>query len=232
MADESQVQAPQGQEEGGNAPEGEEPKAPDLSEQITALKQSFDSFAQAQQEPQQEAEPVGDIYSYLMGDESDQEDQDFSQEQFQQATEGTQPDQASTEAQFNELVRERVAEAAYPYLESIDREFRQHKLDRLIERHPDINKPEMVAKIRDRLTAVAQTYGDQSLASDPSLVEMAYMAERAAVAAQNEVSADEARNQGASLETGSGAPASEDEDPREVVIKGLLGASENRSVFG
>jgi hypothetical protein len=229
MTDETQnnpqeTSAPAGQPEGGAAT-----SPPDVSEQIAALAQEV----RALREPSQPEESLSlaDLLSY-----EDPNDLDPAQQQeqpvVQQSPQAQQPSPADAEAIFNEAIRERVTDAVYPYLEAMDREMRGQHLSRLSETTlPELKDPKVVAEVKQRLAPVAQRYDDPSLLSDPELVSQAVYAIRAQRAAAGEVPAEEARNQGASIETGSAAATNQDEDPITAFKREFLGGGTSQDAF-
>jgi hypothetical protein len=96
---------------------------------------------------------------------------------------------------------------------------------------PELKDPKVVAEVKQRLAPVAQRYDDPSLLSDPELVSQAVYAIRAQRAAAGEVPAEEARNQGASIETGSAAATNQDEDPITAFKREFLGGGTSQDAF-
>ena len=235
MTDETQTQeteAPQATEtpsqEAPQETTQEAQSPPDVSEQIAALAKEVaalkspapdagprsidDLLNSTPEDPQQVYDPYGQGVPPTQG----------GQPQVQEPEQNLDPQQA--EALFQQAIQERVQDAVYPYLESIDREMRRQQLTRMTEQFPELKDPEVVRAVHSRLAPVAERYDDPSLLSDPELVAQAVMAERAQRAAGSEVPAEQARNQGASLETGQGATAPQsEEDPIEAFKRDLLG---------
>lgn len=210
------------------APEGAPAGPPDVSEQIAALATEVRALRQPEQ-PQEEVS-LQDLLSYDPYGGQGEQPQDQTPQVGQAPQQGGHsPEQA--EALFNQAIQERVQDAVYPYLEAVDREMRRTTLERMADELPELKDPEVVRSIRDRLAPVAQQYEDPSLLSHPELVRQAVLAERALRAASSEVPAEQARNQGASLEVGAGASAPQDEDPVAAFKRDFLAQGTSSDVF-
>ena len=101
---------------------------------------------------------------------------------------------------------------------------RETAIGDLAEKYPDLKNPEVAQAISQRLGYAAEAYGNDLLKTDPGLVELAVLAHRAQTAAASEVPADQARNQGANLETGTGAGADGSLSDDEQLKRDILGA--------
>jgi hypothetical protein len=79
------------------------------------------------------------------------------------------------------------------------------------EANPDLKKPAVLNAVLEQVDEMARRAGDLELRTDPKFLEMALSSVRAERAAQHEVPAEQARSQGASLETDAGASNQADE---------------------
>ena len=199
---------------------------PDLSEQIAAINQRLDSVI-----PSQEADAGDDDLDIfdILGSEDD-EVENFGEGQEPSPEDGSNDNEA---LEFIEnIVRERVEDALNPALAAIEARDRRRELGQLAEEHPDLAKPEVQQAIRNALGPLAQDYGNDALLTDPRLVKTALLAYRAAEVAASEPDAEEARGQGASLETGVGAAASGTEAGFEESVKRAFTEGGTGGVFG
>lgn len=197
------------------------PETPDVSEQLTALTQRLDRAFPEQEQAQEET----DLFGLLTAEEPDEGDYDQGADQTVPEAQGSeQPDEQQVEAAFNEAIRERVAEQVTPYFEAFEMQRRETAIGDLVQKYPDLKKPEVAQAISQRLGHAAESYGNDLIRSDPGLVELALLAHRAQTGAANEVPADQARNQGANLETGTGAGADGSLSDDEQLKRDILGA--------
>jgi hypothetical protein len=79
------------------------------------------------------------------------------------------------------------------------------ELNRFADENPDVQKPEILNAVIEQVDEMARRAGDLGLRTDPAFLDLALKSVRADRAAQYEVPAEQARNQGASLETDAGA---------------------------
>lgn len=211
--------------------ESQESSTPDVSEQLAAITQRLDQ-AFPQQEGQQQQE-VGDqdLFNLLTAEDgSDEGDYGYADEGVSQGDE--QPvDQDEAIAAFNDAVRERVAESVEPYIEALEMQRRETAWGQLQQEFPQLKERETVEAIRGQLQYLAQASDNPALATDPvagRLALKAYLADRAAA---SEVSAEQARGQGASLETGAGTGADGEASQDDQIKAGILGAATSGGYF-
>lgn len=200
---------------------------PDMSEQFSALKQEIEGL-RADVLPQQLQSDQG-LYDALIGQETYQQQ---PQEAYQQPHYG-QPQQAQPPAQPQAGDdRERVAEddPLFQHLSSMaerldrfEQDQRVSQLEELANEHPELLESEFQGAIRERLDDLAERFGDQAR-TDPDLVELALVAEKAARASANEVPAEQAATEGAKLESAAGAASPEATTPEQAIVQDILNA--------
>jgi len=95
------------------------------------------------------------------------------------------------------------------------------EINTFAEKHPDIREPEMARDVAARLSLIAERAGDPRLRRDPELLKQAYLAARAERAQPASVSAEEARHQGAPLESDAGADRSPKPDAEDQWWDGI-----------
>lgn len=218
---ESQVQ------DGGNVETASE-GTPDISEQLAAINTRLESLA-PQQEQQTE---IGDqdLLNFLTAEDGSEGDYGYADEAVQGDEQPNEDDEAL--AAFNDAVRERVAESVEPYIEALEMQRRETAIGQLQQEFPQLKDPATVQAIKGQLQYAAQQYQNPALASDPHLVRMALLAHLGQAAAKNEVPAEQARSQGASIETGTGAGADGQPSEEDQIKAAILGAATGGGYFG
>lgn len=184
------------------AAEGTEgPQAPDVSEQLEAIRSRLDTIAPEQQGQTPEAGDLSpeDLIGLLSGEDDEQYGE---QPHAQQPGENEQPEELDDEALG--VIRNVVADIVGPELDRLELRDRQREIKALTQEYPDLTKVETLEQIRAHLEPFAEVYGD-GVFSDPRFIKTAHLALRNQAAAANETPAEEARGQGATLETGAGA---------------------------
>jgi hypothetical protein len=216
-APEDVFDAPAGQEP--EAPEGaEEGSAPDINEQIAALRTDVQALRQGEQPPED-----ADLYERLAG--YSEEDAGYDAEEDGQG-------QRVQVDPFEQMVRERVAEAMYPVQMGIEQDRRRQALEGIASDHPELRTPEMQEAIADRLEPLAQRYGNEMILTDPDLILQNLLAIKAERATASEVPAEQAAQRGQGIERATGASAPEaPESAEDAIRKGILGASNAGSAF-
>lgn len=197
---------------------GEQAQAPDLSEQVTALQQEIAALrGEVAPEPAESSDlytqlsgaPEGEPAGYAPEGEYLEPGYDYGQEQ---------------DDPFEEAIRERVAEAMSPILESIETDRRRGQLEEVAEKHPELRDEATQQAIAARLAPLAERYGNELILTDPELVEATLVSIKAAQATASEVPAEQAVAQGARLETAAGAANPQAEStPEEQIKQGVLG---------
>lgn len=206
------------------------PAQPDVSQQIEALRQELQAARTPQAPPQPEVS-LNDLLSYDPQAQQGDPNAQVGDPQNPQVPPNGELAPEQAEAMFNQAIQDRVQDAVYPYLEAVDREMRRGQLEKMTDTYPELKDAEAVRAVRDRLMPIAERYDDPSLLSDPALVEQAVLAERAARTAASETPANEARNQGAVLETGHAAAAGGDDDPVAAFKRDFLQQGAPQDVF-
>jgi hypothetical protein len=220
---EPQAQEPPQGEPHPQAPEQtqapEEQGPPDVSEQLAALSRDVQALAQGRQPGQ--VDPDQDLYDQLAGSPADP-GYDSQEGQHQQQAPGEQP-QEQTDP-FEELIRERVAEATYPILMGIETDRRRSRLESIAEAHPELRQPEFQDAIADRLQPLADRYGNEMILTDPDLIEQNLLAILAQRASAGEVPAEQAAARGGNIERNAGASApAADRSPEDQIKQGIMG---------
>lgn len=201
--------------------------SPDVSSQLQALTQEFQDF-RSQVLPQQPEQPV---YDQLAGYGQQPFTPSAGEGQQQYVDPGYDP---SVEADpYEETIRERVAEATFPILQTIEMDRRRDRLDSLAQTHPELKDRDFQEAITDRLAPMAERYGNEMILTDPDLIETALIAEKAARATANEVPAEQAVTQGARVESNAGAAAPEAElTPEQEIELGMLRTARRQAPSG
>lgn len=207
---ESTTNAVTGGDEGAETAQDSQP---DLAAEVAALRERLD----AQSEANSESEEV-DLIDYLtVGEESDEGEE----QQYEPADPADENEQliAQLDAYIDEAVQERIQ----PTIESIQTQERNRQLLALADKYPDLR--DHLEPIGQRLGRIAESRGDQSLRSDPQMVELAYMAVKAAATAGAETPVSEgsvAKVESSSISQPDSGP-SED----ELLMQRVLGTTRN-----
>lgn len=222
-ASEQQAEAPVEQTE--SPAEGTEGEAPDLSEQIASLKESVEAL-----KPKEEAPPEGDYMDQLLGDFGEEEGEGEAQpDQEQQAQPGEEgyvdPQVAGMIEHLDQRNQERFEMA------QAEQEFnrRNEQMNQLVEKIPDLKKPEYMQPIQRQLNALAERNNNDWIRSDPEIVETLFYAMKAKETAEKQKASDEG-SQGATLETGAG-PSQQGGDIDKDIVDAIVGAGGSKSVF-
>jgi hypothetical protein len=210
---EPQPQAPEPQTP--QAPAEGEQQPPDVSEQLAALSRDVQALAQGRQPGT--AEQAQDLYDQLSGG-----DPGIGPEgEYQQQGQVEQPQ--SQADPFEELIRERVAEATYPILMGIETDRRRARLESIAEAHPELRQPEFQDAIADRLQPLADRYGNEMILTDPDLIEQNLLAIKAERATAAEVPAEQGAQRGGNIERNAGATAPAAElSPEDQIKQGII----------
>lgn len=209
---------------------------PNVAEQIAALREEIRS----QREPEQPAQPT-DLYDSLLGaaGTGEPEGDQYGPQGYGNPEPAAVPNQGQPQGQadpFDEIIRERVAEEAsalmYPVVAQIQADRDRAALEQVADRHPEFRSPEVQQAVAGRLAPLVERYGTERILVDPVLVEQALVVEKAARATANEVPAEQAASQGATLETNASASAPQDQPtPEEIIKQGILSAGAGGDVF-
>lgn len=157
--------------------------------------------------------------------EDEEPQQQYEQQQSEQPQQGYQgmtPDQlVGRLTQVEDLLLAQEQETRYNSLSQIAGENSEFLTD-----------PAHMKAVTNTVSRFAEKYGEDMLRSDPELVSLAIRAEQAKVASQSEVSGNQARNAGASLETQAGATGTGDLSPEEDLKKRIFSTVEgNKDAF-
>lgn len=104
---------------------------------------------------------------------------------------------------LDEAVRQRVA----PVLESVEMDRREREIAGLAQQFPHLRDPDVLDAVTANLQALAETYEDPSIETDPRMVRMAYLALEAEQMANGQAQQQQPPPQpanGAALEHGAG----------------------------
>jgi hypothetical protein len=114
----------------------------------------------------------------------------------------------------------------------IIRERQEEKIAGLQSKYPDITSKEVLGPLGQQIDRLISKTGNENLLYDADVVEMAYKAVKAELADTGAVSAEQAANSGASLETNAGQSQAGDPSPDETYRNAVFNSSSNGSVFG
>lgn len=187
------------------APEGGQPAegGPDFSEQLRDFGARLEAMeGRSTQGPGSLAEGLaGGEEGYLQG-LSDEELLSLYSEGGPDLEQAAMTQQVGPDlSDLDSYVQQRIDAAITPLMQQREDE----KLAALQDKYPDIMEPEIFAKVETYLGGFVQRYGNEGLKTDPGLVEMAYKAVKADAAAANETPAEQAAQEGATLETNAGS---------------------------
>lgn len=214
---------------GGGEAEAPAPQAPDVSEQMQALRDEWEGFRNEIEETRYEPEEEGLLGYDEYGNPVYEED-DEDPEAYEGDPEEMDPEQAL--AAFVDQRAQEIAQAAVaPIQEQREMERRADALSEFAEQYQlprddsGAVEREAVDAIAQRLHPVAEQYGP-GVYTDPELVKAAWLAHVAEQESASEVPAEEAMRAGAVLETGAGpgnsraAQSEEDQIKREILRAG------------
>lgn len=202
-------------------------ETPDIGESLNALRQTLESRLPEPANPataESEEVAVEDLMNLLTAEEAPEDT--GAEHGLEPEAAGAQPateDEAAAQQEaLNEWFRERVADEVMPYFEQIELRERSRSLAELAREYPDLRKRETLQAIQSDLKQAADYYGIDAISSDPRFVRMALLARRAEQLAANETPADQARGEGASIETAAGAVGGA-EDGDEAIVNRIFG---------
>jgi hypothetical protein len=207
QADQTTPATEQGQEQG---------QAPDVSEQLAALRADVQAISQGRAPDDGGASQ--DLYDQLAGSPADPgyDSQEGAPAQGEQPQGEPDP--------FEDLIRERVAEATYPILMGIETDRRRTRLESIAEAHPELRTSEFQDAIADRLQPLADRYGNEMILTDPDLIEQNLLAIKAERATAAETPAEQAAARGGNIERNAGASApTADLSPEDQIKQGIMG---------
>jgi hypothetical protein len=128
-----------------------------------------------------------------------------------------QPVQGEGQALDPQMVQQMIQQGINQGLAPIQQHLLGQQLNALADKYPDMRTPEVLAKIDQTTGQIAQRMGNPNLATDPEIVEMAYMAHRAQQLASQQTPAGQ-HNEGATLEQSGAAPPQEPTDPADELF--------------
>lgn len=179
----------------------------------------------AGREQEQQAEPV-DLLDALAGEP----EAEAAEAAASQATEQAGSPEAQRELEELERFIDQRAEAKFaPFIQ----QQREAEVRALAEKYPDITSKEVLPRVEARMADLVRRSGNESLLTDAAVVETVYMAAKAELANAGAASAEQAGNDGASLETNAGrSQAGGSSDARDTYISEVFGTSAPRSLIG
>lgn len=202
----------------------EEQPSSDVTEQIAALTERVDAIAPTPQEPQ----PVRDLGAALSPQQTEEEPE------FDPSLYETEAEPFANAEELDAYLNDRDERIQSLETQLADREVRERDtaLNALAEKYDELRDETWVNRIRDELLPLAQQRNDPDLLLDPRLIELTHKSLKADAESAKEVPAEEAANQGASLETGAG-PGNQVEDASYSDQKGdaIVNAGARQSAF-
>lgn len=195
----------------------EEPQAPDVGEALQQMGQRLDEFGQRLPEPEQDDT---DLYSALTGFEPEEEE-----------GEGKPEGEDDDTAELRQMMSEAVQEQIQPYILQQEAEKREGGIRSLADEHPRLKEPEVIDAVAERLEAMGLQPAN-GFPPDPRHVETVYKAYEAEAAASTEASAEAGGEKGATLETGAGPGAPQEEvDPVTQAYLNAIKGSDKPNAF-
>jgi hypothetical protein len=170
----------------------EAPEDPALAA-INSLTSKVDEFLAGNQEPS--PEPV-DLLDAIESTGSE----DSTAPVEPQGQPAADPNAERELEQFTQFVDSRAQEILTPFLQ----EQRETQVRALSEKYPDMKQPEIRDLLIEKVREIARRSGNEALLSDPVAIEMAYLSVKAQQADAGAVPAEQAGDNGASLETHAG----------------------------
>jgi hypothetical protein len=212
-----------------NDPGSVEQTQPDpTAEQFASIQQRLDQLAERIPE---QAEPIAepaDLTDQLYGDDPNFEgltDEEVAALEADDVDETAQYAQMDPQVALAQFVQDQINEQVAPIqaqLAERDRMEAMARIDALQEKYPDLaNDPEIQQAVVGKVQALVQAYGNEGLALDENLVEMAYKSVKADAMAASEVPAESAGRE-ATLETGAGPSQQGEADPGDEYRRAML----------
>jgi hypothetical protein len=164
------------------------------------MKASFDQFLQSQK-PAEEESLATDLLSHLEGQGETEEVEPGGEQVEPTETEQLQSPEAQAQLQQAQaFIASQVQELVTP----LQRELAARDMKALGERYPDINSKEVLAPLTEQINRMVALTGNPDLIYNADFVEQLYKVVKAEQADAAAVPAEQAANQGASLETHAG----------------------------
>lgn len=166
---------------------------------------------------------LGEIRDWIQGQQPQEEQfgyEDAYQQQFQQQQQFDQygqPVEQEPQQLDPQMVQQMIQQGINQGLAPIQQHLLGQQLNQLADKYPDMRNPEVLAKIDQRTGQIAQRLGNPNLATDPEIVEMAYMAHRAQELASQQTPAGQQQGE-FSLETSAASPPQEPVDPADELF--------------
>lgn len=194
---------------------------PDWSESTSALERRIEAL----EGPQQEQGGREQLHQAL----SSEPEVDLSDEQIDKmlAEMGygneTAPEPESDIPQWGQEVLD--------YLRDREARAEEAELNKFAQDNPDIEKPEILQEVIERVTEIAERAGAEHIRRDPVVLGMVLAEVRAKQAGANEVPAEEARDQGASIETDASASAGGEMSEEQQAVDRILKSGPKSNTF-
>ena len=203
----------------------EQPNPPEVDEAIRQMQATQQDILSRLPADEEYGEEDGGEYEYETDADADQ----FEDGELEYRDDDGEIDEGDEDPldPLRELIRSEIE----PVYGEIDSRENERNIESLIQHFPEMDEPEVAEGIRSYLEQTNLFPEDGSF-PDAYHVELAYKAYKADVAASGETPAEAGGEQGASLETGAGPSAPEEEiDPQTKGYLDAIAGSRSRNAF-
>jgi hypothetical protein len=188
---------------------------PDLSEQEQALAAKVAAqVAESLQNQPDEQEPEDDtpFFDALYGEDDEGEDEGFYEDEEQEGPEGQeeQPDPVLQHPAVQQLIQSH--QQTIGYLAAREEQANRDKINDFAQKNPEINQPAVKSAVFDAVEAIAQATQNENARTNPEVVRMAFNAVMFEKNRSQGTPSQEARTQGAPVETAAGAAVETEAD--------------------
>jgi len=206
-----------------------EPAQPDpMAEQFASIQQRLDQI-DGRLPSDAPADEPGDLTDQLYGEDPSFEgltDEEVAALEVDDVDETAQYGQMDPQQALTQFVQDQVNEQVAPMraqMEERERMESMAKIDALQEKYPDLKTdPAVQRAVVQHVQTLVEKFGNEGLALDETLVEMAYKAVKADALAAGEVPAESAAMREATLETGAGPSQQGEADPGDEYRRAML----------
>lgn len=206
-----------------------EPLQPDdpMAEQFASIHQRLDQMSGPPADAP--ADEPGDLTDQLYGEDPTFEgltDEEVAALEADDVDETAQYGQMDPQQALTQFVQDQVNEQLAPMRQQQEERERMEsmaKIDALQEKYPDLKTdPAIQQAVVKHVQTLVERFGNEGLALDENLVEMAYKAVKADALAAGEVPAESAAMREATLETGAGPSQQGEADPGDEYRRAML----------
>jgi len=202
-------------------------QADPMAEQFASIQERLDRIDGRL--PSEDVQEPADLTDQLYGDDPSFEglsDEEVAALEADDPDETAQYDQMDPQQALAQFVQDQVNEQVAPMkaqMEERDRMESMARIDGLQEKYPDLkNDPAIQQAVVAHVQTLVERFGNEGLALDENLVEMAYKAVKADALAAGEVPAESAAIGEATLETGAGPSQQGEADPGDEYRRAML----------